>query len=162
MPDFKYMCRFYHKAVFTIHHNKNINNCNDNYIQYQLIKYKYFVQLLLVSEFTLRFIAIWNNAFIKTDQTIKSDKVVLDFIGCIFLQLRICSIKFETSIAHVQVVILNITYHNRVITCKSSYATSSNKIVYISHTSFVPRMMTFWMKIEWQDRCLPTGVKSSC
>ena len=78
-----------------------------------------------------------------------------------FWQLRIWCIKFETSIAHVQVVILNITYHNRVITCKSLYATSSNKIVYIIHTSFVPRMMTFWMKIEWQSRCLLTGVKLS-
>ena len=76
-----------------------------------------------------------------------------------FLQLRIWSIKFKTSIAHVQVVILNITYHNRVITCKSSYATSSKKscILYflcsayddLLNENWVTRsLLAYWSEIK--------------
>ena len=77
------MCRFYHKAVFTIYHNKNINNYNNNYIQYKLIKSKYFVQLLLVSGLLYALYHYLKQYLVKTDQAIKPDKVVLDFIRCI-------------------------------------------------------------------------------
>ena len=144
MSDFKYMCRFYHKAVFTIHHNKNINNYNNNYIQYQLIKSKYFVLLLYVSGLTyvlLLFETIPSKNWSSYKKLINLVLILLDA----FLHLRIWSTKFETSTAHVQVVILNITYHNRVITCKSSYATSSNKIVY-----FILPLFRVWWPFEWK------------